>query len=376
MESESGAQQVAHARGAGSQLAWTLVLAYLLVVAYASLQPFSDWRFPPSEIRHFLTAPWPPYITLVDILVNIGAYLPLGFLLAIALIRRLGPRTAVLLAVVGAGLLSIAMEAAQTLMPTRVASNVDVLANTLGGLIGALAAPLFAPPHGLGLRLAHLRRDWFVQGRTADLGLMLVSLWLVTQLHPTGQLFGTGHLRDTFELPVWFVHTPQALLTAEAAVAGFNFLGIGLVVVALAQDTVPRGLVIAAVLGTAVAIKAFAGLALAKLAGSLAWLTPGVALGVVLAAIVLYGLSHVPRRVQWTAAAVSLAVAIAAINVAPDNPYQTLPPQLLPQGPTHFLSFSEIVRALSELWPFVAILYAAVAAATPRNAISPFPASR
>ena len=375
MESESEAQQVAHARGAGPQLAWILVLAYLLVVAYASLRPFTDWRLPPEEIRRFLTAPWPPYITLDDVLVNIGAYLPLGFLLAIAL-TRLGPRTAVLLAVAGAGLLSTAMEAAQTLMPTRVASNVDVLANTLGGLIGALAAPLFAPTHGLGIRLARARREWFVHGRTADIGLMLVCLWLVTQLHPTGQIFGTGQLRDTFELPVWFVHTPQAQVTAEAAVTGFNLLGIGLLVVALTLDTVPRGLVIAAVVGTAVAIKAWAGLALAKLAGSLAWLTPGVALGVAAAAITLYALSHVPRRLQWTGAAVSLAMAIAAINIAPENPYQTLPPQLLAQGPTHFLSFSGIVRALSELWPFVGILYATVAAGTPRDAISLLPVSR
>lgn len=376
MESESEAQNVARARGAGSQLAWILVLAYLLVIAYASLQPFSGWRVPPEEIRRFLTAPWPPYTTLDDVLINIGAYLPLGFLLANALITRFGPRSAVLLAVVGVGLLSTAMEAAQTFMPRRVASNVDVLANTLGGLIGALAAPLFAPTHGLGIRLAHLRRDWFVHGRTADIGLMLVCLWLVTQLHPTAQLFGTGHLRDTFELPVWFFHTPQALVAAEAAVAGFNFLGIGLVVAALTLDTVPRGIVIAAVLGTAVAIKAFAALALAKLAGPLAWLTPGVALGVVLAAITLYALSRVPKRIQWAGAVVSLAVAIAAINVAPDNPYQTLPPQLLAQGPTHFLSFSGIVRALSELWPFVAVVYAAVAAGAQRNEISPSRASR
>ena len=186
----------------------------------------------------------------------------------------------------------------------------------------------------------------------------------------------SGHLRDTFELPVWFFHTPQALVAAEAAVAGFNFLGIGLFVAALTLDTVPRGIVIAAVLGTAVAIKAFAALALAKLAGPLAWLTPGVAVGVVLAAIMLYALSRVPRRIQWIGAVVSFAVAIAAINVAPDNPYQTLPPQLLAQGPTHFLSFSGIVRALSELWPFVALVYALFAAAAQRDAVSRLHPSR
>ena len=181
MQSESEKQNVARSQG-GAQLAWILVLAYLLVIAYASLQPFSGWRVPPEEIRRFLTAPWPPYITLDDVLINIAAYVPLGFLLANALMTRLGPRRAVLLALAFGGLISTAMEAAQTFIPTRVASNIDVLANTLGGLIGALAAPLFAPTHGLGIRLAHLRRDWFVHGRSADIGLMLVCLWLVTAM--------------------------------------------------------------------------------------------------------------------------------------------------------------------------------------------------
>ena len=375
MQSESEKQSVVGSHG-GAQLAWILVLAYLLVIAYASLQPFSGWRLPSEEIRRFLTAPLPPYITLGDVLINIAAYVPLGFLLANALMMRFAPRGAVVLALIFGALASTAMEAAQTFNPSRIASNIDVATNTLGTLIGALAAPLFAPTQGLGIRLAHLRRDWFVHGRNADVGLVLVCVWLFTQLHPTAQLFGTGHLRDTFALPVWFVHTPQALIAAEAAVAGFNFLGIGLVVAALTLDTVPRRIAIAAVLGAAVAFKAFAALALAKLTGPLAWLTPGVVVGVVLAAITLLAFSRAPRRVLWIGAAVSFSIAIAAINVAPDNPYQTVPPQLLAQGPTHFLSFSGIVRALSELWPFAALVYALFAAAAARDALSRSHSSR
>ena len=246
------------------QLAWVLAVAYLLVILYASLQPFSGWRVPPDEIRRFLAAPWPHYITLEDVLINIAAYVPLGFLLANALATRFGPRHSVLVALVAACLLSTAMEALQSFMPARIASNVDVLTNTLGGLIGALAAPLFGPTHGLGMRLARLRREWFVYGRSADIGLVLVCAWLVTQLHPTAQLFGTGQLRDTLELPVLFFHTPQARVAAEAAVAGFNFLGIGLVVVALTRETMPRVTAIAAVLAAAFAAKAFASFALAK----------------------------------------------------------------------------------------------------------------
>jgi VanZ family protein len=345
----------------GLPLPWILAVAYLLVIAYASLQPFTGWWTPPEEIRRFLTAPWPRYITLEDVLINIGAYVPLGFLLARALMRRTGNPSAVLLAALLATLLSLAMETVQMFMPSRIASNVDVLTNGLGGLIGALAAPLFSRTRLLGLRLARWRRTWFVYGSGADMGLVLLCLWLVTQLHPTAQLFGTGNVRGTFELPVLFIHTPALLLTAEAAVAGFNVLGIGLIVVALTREPKRRGPVLAALLGAGFAAKAYTALAVAKSAGPLAWLTPGVALGIVVAGALLYGLSFLPRRAQWMIGSLSLAAAIVTINVAPDNPYQTVPVQLL-AGPTHFLSFSGIVRALSELWPFLAVAYTGAAA--------------
>ena len=348
-------------RPRGLHLAWILAVAYLLVIAYASLQPFSGWWNPPAEIRRFLLAPWPRYITLEDVLINIGAYVPLGFLAARAWLRRLGGPGAVLAAATLAALISVAMETAQMFLPTRIASNVDVLANSLGGLIGALAAPLFSPTRLLGMRLARLRRSWFVYGASADVGLVLLCVWLATQLNPTAQLFGTGNLRSTFDLPAWFIHTPQLLLASEAAVAGFNVLGLGLVAVALTRTSMPRGTTIALVLGAAFAAKTLTAWAIPKSAGPFAWLTPGVAAGVLVAVLLVYALSRLPLRAQWIVAALSFAAAIAAINVAPDNPYQTIPPQLL-AGPTHFLSFSGIVRALSELWPFLAVAYTISAA--------------
>jgi VanZ family protein len=345
----------------GLHLSGILAVAYLLVIAYASLQPFGGWWTPPAEIRGFLSAPWPRYITLEDVLINIGAYIPLGFLFARAFMRRARVPSAVVAAALLACVTSVAMEAAQMFMPARIASNVDVLANSIGGLIGALAAPLFSPTQLLGMQLARVRRTWFVYGAGADIGLVLLCLWLATQLHPTAQLFGTGNLRATFDLPIWVIHTPPLLLTAEAAVAGFNVLGLGLVVIALTRASRPRFGAVAAVLAAGFAAKGIAALAVAKSAGPLAWLTPGVALGVVLAALLLYGLAKLPRRAQWIGASLSFAAAITAINVAPDNPYQTVPPQLL-AGPTHFLSFSGIVQALSELWPFLAVAYTAAVA--------------
>ena len=246
-------------------------------------------------------------------------------------------------------------------MPTRIASNVDVLANSIGGLIGALAAPLFSPTRLLGSRLARLRREWFVYGASADVGVVLVCLWVATQLHPTVQLFGTGNLRSTFDLPVWLIHRPPLLLTAEAAVAAFNVLGLGLIVLALTRKTKPRGVALAVLLAAALIAKGLSAIAIVKSNGPLTWFTPGVAVGLLAGGIALYILSSAPRRTQWVVAAICLAAAITAANIGPDNPYQVVPAHFL-AGPRHFLNFSSIIRAMSELWPFLGVVYAGIAA--------------
>jgi VanZ family protein len=345
------------------RLAWTLALAYLLVIAYASLHPFAGWRMPPEELRNFLSAPWPRWITLEDVLINIAAYVPIGFLLARAMRYRLGDRVSVLAAALLGCIISTSMEAVQLFMPTRIASNVDVLTNSLGALIGALAAPLFAPTRLLGSRLARMRREWFVYKPGAEVGMVLLGLWVLTQLHPTAQLFGTGNLRNAFHLPVWVIHTPLALLTAEAAIAGFNVLGLGLVVAALLRDSMPHGKALAAVLAGGIAAKALSAFAIARVDGAAWWLTPGVAAGLVCGVLVLYPLVRMPRGARWIAAALAFTAAIVAVNIAPVNPYQVVPRQLLAPGPTHFLSFSSIVQALSDLWPFLAVVYTLAALA-------------
>ena len=344
------------------RLASSLAVAYLLVIAYASLQPFTGWWIPPEEIRQFLTAGWPRYITVEDVIVTIAAYVPLGFLLARSFMRRAPHRRAVVLAILTSCVVSLCMESAQMFMPSRIASNVDVLTNSIGGLIGALAAPLFSPTRLIGARVTRLRREWFVYGASADLGIVLLCLWIATQLHPTSQLFATGNLRSTFDLPVWVIHTPSLLLTAEAAIAALNVLGVGLIVLALTRTTKPRALALAMLLAAALATKLIAAVAIVRSGSIMAWLTPGVAIGLIAGAAFLCICASMRRRWQWIAAAFCFAAAIAATNVGPDNPYQAIPAHLL-SGPRHFLSFSAIIRALSELWPFLAIVYATYAAA-------------
>lgn len=348
------------------RLAWILAFAYLMVVVYTSLKPFGGWRMPPAEILHFLTAPWPRYITLEDIAVNVAAYVPMGFLLSAGLGARYGAAPGALAGALGAALLSLAMEALQMFLPPRIASNVDLLANSCGGLIGAMAAPLFAPTRLMGRGLYAWRHRVFRGGMAADAGFVIVCLWLLTQLHPLVQLFGTGEVRAVFDLPVYFVHTPQRILSTEAAVVFLNLVGLGLILAASMRPGARHMLMVAVVVVVGAALKT-AGAIFAQAANPLAWLTPGVFFGLLGGWIAIYGLALIPGRAKLAAAALCIVAATTAINLAPDNPYQNIPPRLIAGGPSHYLSFSGIVRALSELWPLLAILYLGFALAGPQR---------
>jgi VanZ family protein len=339
------------------RLAWILAVAYLLVLGYASLQPFRGWRWPPEEILHFLSAPWPRFITLQDVAVNFGAYVPLGLLLSIGCGARYGAARGAVVATLTAAAFFVTMEVAQMFLPARIASNVDLLANSLGALLGAMAAPLLAPAQPIGGRIHSARRRLFLEGMPADAGLVIVGLWLVTQFHATGQLFGTGALRATLDLSSTFIHTPLLALSSEAAVVMFSLLGIGLMLSALMHERDRPLHVIAAVIGTALALKIVSAVAVVRVSAPFAWLTPGVLLGLTAGWLLLWGAVRMARPLKLAAAAACIVAATVVINLAPDNPYHSVPPQLLARGASHFLNFSGIVRALSELWPLLATGY-------------------
>lgn len=342
-------------------LSLVLAQAYLLIIVYASLQPFRGWRLPAAEVYGFLTAPWPRYITLNDILFNVSAYVPLGFMLTLGLRLALKPGNAVLTGTLLAVLLSIAMESVQMFLPARIATNVDVLTNGVGALIGALAAPLFSPTQVLGARIIALRRRLFVPGMLADLGVLLVLLWIAAHLNPWAQLFGAGDVRASFELRETVSHTANRLLAAEAIVVLLNFVGIGLLLSTLVRVDVRRGVFIGAAVVLALAMKMLAAWLLGKPQGLWAGLTPGMAAGLVLGAGLLAGLLAFGTSTRLLMALASFALALVMINLAPDNPYFSLPAQLARGGRSHFVSFWSIMRALSELWPLLAITYLSVA---------------
>jgi VanZ family protein len=157
------------------------ITVYALLLAIGSLYPFSGW-LPMSEWSlHFLIEPWPRYVTRTDLVTNLLVYVPLGYALALIFARPGHGARGVIVGAVMCALLSLSMETGQAQMPARIASNLDLLVNSLGALIGAL----FSLHHGRWLRagraLGRWRVRWFRSGLAANLGLLILLLWFLAQ---------------------------------------------------------------------------------------------------------------------------------------------------------------------------------------------------
>lgn len=328
-----------------------LASAYTLLAVYGSLYPFADWHDSGAPLTAFLTADWPRYTTTFDIVGNLAAYVPLGFLWVAALRRWLPAAPAVALALAIGGGLSLAMEVLQHFVPSRVPSNVDLAFNTLGTLLGALAGARWARAMLDGGRLDHLRHRLFVAGGMPDAGLLLIWLWLLTQLNPDTLLFGNGSLRELLDVPAPLDYTAGAFVRIEAAIVGAHTLAFALFVTLLARPAM-RHLPLA-VISAGLLAKSFAYLVMMSGRGGLVWATPGSLTGLVVGLLLWFVASYLHGRWQRTLAALSLLVATTLVNVAPENPYLANTYQLW--NPGQFLNFHGLTRLASNLWPFLAL---------------------
>lgn len=338
-----------------SPLARLLLVAWVLLAVYASLYPLSGWRNPGVSAFAFVTASWPRYLTALDVSMNVAAYLPFGVLCVLALYPKLRGTGAVLATLAGGALLSFALEATQTFLPTRISANTDWLCNMVGTLAGALTA---APAAGWLLEAGPLRRlraAEFASGAPADLGLVLLGLWLFAQLNPATLLFGLGDLRDLFAAPPGVEQPATLFVSIEALTAAANLTATALIVASIATPAAALRVLVVVLVVSAIVIKAIAFALLVRTGDVLAWLTPGaqrgLALGLVLA-LLSVSLGRVARLVL---AAVLLMAATVLVNIAPPNPYLAAIQGVWSQG--HFLNFNGLTRLVSSAWPFAALGY-------------------
>jgi VanZ family protein len=338
-----------------SRLAAYLAVAYLLLVVYASLYPFSDWRLPNDDVTRFMLAAWPSHVTASDVLLNVLAYMPLGLLLTLLCMMRMPRRSAMVLGVAAGTLLSVSIEFAQAYLPLRISSNVDVMTNFIGTVAGGAIACVRGERWLLSGALHRLRENHFRPGARTDFAFALLSLWLLTQLNADIWLFGNGDLRHLIPGTFGVRYSADAYLLFEACVAALNFAGVAFLIGSIARSFRAAAVTIALLTLIALGLKTLASMTLFIPGNPGLWLTPGSMLGLVAGVMLWLPLARVAPAALMRASAICFAAGFLVVNLAPENPYFGAALRILQHG--HLLPFNAMTGWLSSWWPLLVFAY-------------------
>lgn len=355
--------------------AWPLALIYAALIVYASLYPFADWRNQGIHPLAFLGAPWPKYWTSFDLLANVLGYAPLGFLLALAVLRGGGPgasRTwhALFRAAFAASALSLAMETLQGYLLTRVPSNLDFGLNSAGGVLGAVLACLLEKMGVIG-HWSRLRSRWVVEDARG--AIVLLALWPMALLFPTAVPLGLGQvlerleqaLADMLEDTPFLLWLPVRDIELQPMMPGTEVLCVllGALVPCLLGYCVirhvGRRLVFAgAVLVTGIVVTGLSAALTYGPSHAWAWLTLPVWIGLQAAPVAAAALLPLSRRASAAVLLLVMAVLLALLNQAPTGAYLAQTLQTWEQG--RFIRFHGLAQWLGWLWPYAAMGYVLV----------------
>ena len=352
-----------------------LALAFTVLVVYASLYPFSGWRWPAGRSGlDLLQLPWPPWNNAFDALSNLIGYVPLGALLLIAVLRSGGGlRAAAVTAIAASAGLSLTVELIQNFLPTRVPSLKDCAFNIAGAALGAgLAALLHAA--GWVDRWHALRERWFAR-RSAG-ALVLLLLWPVGLLFPTPVPLGLGQVWGELRalLEAAFAGTPWATeigawlgevdgagaLPALSRARELFAVSLGLLAPCLVAYAATRagshrvGLLLGAI-SLALAVSTLSTALNFGPEHALAWWSPTTARAMAIGA----GLALLALRVgQRLAAALGLAALVALVVLvaqAPTDSYYAASLKGWEQG--QFIRFHGLAQWVGWLWPYAAMAW-------------------
>lgn len=359
--------------------AWPLALLYAGLIVYASLYPFVGWRLQGVAPADFLFAPLPQYWTGFDLLANLVGYAPLGFLLALALLRSGWAAWTWPVALLLPVLLSLGVEMLQNLLPMRIPSNVDFALNSAGAWLGAASAWALLRLGAL-QRWSQFRADWFVP--QAHGSLVLLALWPLALLYPLSVPFGLGQVMDRLELGLISVLSDTPFLAwlplrvdaavplspmAQALCVALALLAPLLMGYADVRSTARRLGFWAAFFACALAASGLSSALTYGPSHAWSWISPPAALGIGSALVAGLLLLALPRRLYGVLMLLCLITTLILLNRAPASPYFAQSLALWEQG--QFIRFHGLSQWLGWLWPFSALVLGVrlVVASAPRG---------
>ncbi len=347
--------------------AWPLALIYAGLIFYASLYPFSDWRYQGIVPWAFLSSPLPKYWTGFDVVVNVLGYMPLGFLLLLSAMRSGRIRYTIALTTLLAGVLSLTMESLQSYVPVRVPSSVDLVLNTLGAWLGALIAWAMEK---LGVidRWSNFRARWFVADARG--GLVLLAMWPVALLFPAAVPFGLGQVQERLEsalvdvlqdtpfldwLPVRDIELQPLVPGVELVCVMLGVLIPCLLGFCIIRSATRRTLFLLMVSASGVGATALSAALSYGPEHVLEWFSVPVKAGLVTALVLAILMLWVSTRVSAALVLLALGIYLSLLNQAPTSPYFAQTLATWEQG--RFIRFHGLAQWLGWFWPFATLLY-------------------
>ena len=355
-------------RSAATPLAWMMGA----LVLYASLYPFSGWRWPAGAgPLSLLALPWPPWLTPEDEALNFAGYLPFGLLGFVAGVRGgHGVMASAVRTLLAAALLSYGCELAQHLLPNRHPSLKDWLMNVLGALAGVALG--YALQRVGAIDALHRWRQRLFD-RDSGAALALLALWPVALMFPTPLPWGLGQIAPRLVLALQELLTGvgwaagwQAMLADALARAPLSPLGeqlaatCGLLGPVLLVYTVTRPMRHRLPLAVGALVLGAAAMTLSTLLNfgprhAAAWLTPAAELGLALAAGLALLTLPAPPRLALALALMALTMQLVLVSQATPDPYFAQSLQAWEQG--RWVRLHGLAQWIGWLWPFVAMAW-------------------
>jgi VanZ family protein len=340
-----------------SRLALYLTLGYTLLVLYASLTPFSGWRDPGESALAWVSAPWPRYLTAFDLIVNVLAYVPLGFFAALVVMPGVRPWIAALIgSVVGLGL-SFVLEVAQVYLPGRVSNNLDLMTNALGAALGAILAARAGAAPRIRRRLRSWRARLFLAGGTVDLGIALIALWFFSQLDPSLPLLGIVFFSDGIQAQLAGLG-PDALSRILGPVSvGMSLVSLGLLLMLLMRSNRSALAALALLVWIAALTKLVAATALLRSEAAFLWVSKQILWAIVIGALAVGVAAFFPRRWVRVLCAAALLGSIVLTLLKPGAAQSFLSLRLFRWSDLQLMHYTGLSAAVAGVWPYAALAY-------------------
>jgi len=342
--------------GTRARLRRLLAAGYALFIAYVSLSPFSGWREQGLDFLAVLQIPLALTFTWFDATVNVLAYIPFGLLVGLTLRSRFSAFVSVLLGLACGVALSVGMEYLQMYLPSRSSSNVDLLTNSAGTLIGVLLAVRITAWPGLWLRVTRWRSRLFRHGSEMDFGLALLVLWVFGQINPSLPMLGNVFITEAAHQP--FVRLPPELFDWwESAAVSLNLLMPGVLLLTLLRARGNAVTALLLMLTLVAAAKFIAAAILLKSWALLLWINGEAMLGMLLGMLLMLAVLHSSRRevMRFGAAVIIAYLFIINFVVESNTPAAAMSVYHWHYG--HLLNYNGLAQTLTMIFPLLLLFH-------------------